>query len=171
MHSRTFFMPDRSGYVVFESDVLLHMYGYAQRYFYHSEAGGQLFSTSPHDSAIVVSVASGPNSRDKRRRHSFVPDAEQATVDRHIQFGLGRYSVGLWHTHPEPNPMPSGLDEATTKEWLNDFHGTMHGFLLAIVGNRGVPPPLTLWLARTSDPRDWIRLDEACPNSANKDIV
>jgi integrative and conjugative element protein (TIGR02256 family) len=160
MNSRTFFMPDRSGYVIFEAKVLSHMYGYAQRRFYHSETGGQLFSSSPHDSAIVITAATGPNSRDQRRRHSFVPDAGQATADRQAQFELGQHSVGLWHTHPEPHPRPSSLDEATTKEWLKDFHGTMHGFLLAIVGNRGTPPALSVWLARTTYRKDWICLEE-----------
>ncbi|HJW56938.1 MAG TPA: Mov34/MPN/PAD-1 family protein [Burkholderiaceae bacterium] len=160
MNSRTFFMPDHSGYVIFETDVLSHMYGYAQRRFYLSEAGGQLFSSTPHDSAIIISAVSGPNSRDQRRRHSFVPNAEQATTDRREQFGLGRYPIGLWHTHPESNPTPSSLDESTTKEWLGDFLGTMHGFLLAIVGNRGAPPALSVWLARTTNPEDWICLEE-----------
>lgn len=160
MNSRSFFLPDKSGYVIFEPTVLGHMYAHVQRRFYQKEAGGQIFSETPHDSAVVVKGISGPNSRDKRQRHGYVPDAAQATADRLLQLQQGRYPVGLWHTHPEAYPEPSGLDQLTTREWLSDFQGSMHGFLLVILGNVEVPPNMTVWLARTAAREDWIRLEE-----------
>lgn len=160
MGNRIFFMPDRSGYIVFEQGVLLHMYGHVQRRYWSCEAGGQLFSSSPNDSAVLISAASGPNSRDQRSRHAFRPNAPQATQDRQMQFALGKHAVGLWHTHPEPCPSPSGLDERTTKEWLSDFEGQMTGFLLVIVGNKGEVPAMAVWLASNSTRSDWIRMPE-----------
>jgi integrative and conjugative element protein (TIGR02256 family) len=158
--NRSFFLPDRSGYVVFGPSVLAHMYAHAQRRFYQKEAGGQIFSRAPHDVAVVVEAISGPNSDDKRQRHGYVPDAAQATEDRRLQLQQGGYPVGLWHTHPEAHPEPSGLDHKTTKEWLDEFRGAMHGFLLVIVGNCGDPPNMAVWLARTARLEDWIRLEE-----------
>jgi len=160
VNSRSFFLPDKSGYVVFEPNVLEHMYAHVQRRFYQTEAGGQIFSEAPEDSAVIIKSITGPNSSDKRQRHGYIPDSKQATADRLLQLQQGSYPVGLWHTHPEAYPEPSGLDQQTTKEWLSDFQGAMHGFLLVILGNKGDPPNMTVWLATSAVRENWIRFEE-----------
>lgn len=160
MNRRSFFLPDKSAYVVLEPDVLEHMYSHAQRRYWQKEAGGQIFSEAPEQSAIIIKGVTGPNRRDKRQRHGYEPDPQEATIDRSAQLLLGRYPVGLWHTHPEATPSPSGLDRKSTKEWLMDFQGVMHGFLLVIIGNVGEPPNMAVWLARTTVSREWICLEE-----------
>ena len=40
-----------------------HMYKHAQTRVWHREAGGQLFSSTPHESIVVVSVVTGPMQR------------------------------------------------------------------------------------------------------------
>lgn len=84
----------------------------------------------------------------------------RANNDRHVQFKDGRYAVGLWHTHPEHWPRPSGQDEQTTRAYLESFQGDMTGFLLVILGNAGVPPTMTVWLASKNSFASWVKLRE-----------
>jgi len=107
-----------------------------------------------------VSVATGPYPRDTRSRHQFVPDLPSATYDRQIQFDLDCHAVGLWHTHPEVNPTPSNQDYNTTREYLEAFHGMMDGFLLVILGNRGNPLNMAVWMAAMKPVGTWIKLEE-----------
>ena len=108
----------------------------------------------------VVSVASGPHSRDIRSRHNFVPDLPSANRDRQIQFNLGKHSIGLWHTHPESYPSPSSQDYNTTREYLDAFNGMMDGFLLVILGNCGNPLNMVVWMATKNQIGSWVRLEE-----------
>lgn len=160
MSNRTFLLPDNRGYVLFTDLVLQHMYRHAQIHFWQREAGGQLFSPAPHESAVVVSVATGPQPRDLRGRHLFVPDLRSATDDRRRQFEQGRHAVGLWHTHPEPSPSPSAQDYETTLKYLEAFHGAMNGFLQTILGNHGNPLNMAVWVASTEQNGTWTRLKE-----------
>jgi len=161
MISRLFYLPDGAGYVLFDELVLTHMYGYAQTRWLDREAGGQLFSHSPHDSAVIITHATGPHRSDVRRRHAFIPDPRRATADRHSHFAEGRHAVGLWHTHPEANPTPSEQDRITAMDYLDAFEGAMKGFLLVILGNQGCPLHLALWLARADHRSTWRKLAEA----------
>ena len=160
MNSRSFFLPDKAGYVIFEPEVLEHMYKHVQPRYYHTEAGGQIFSKAPEDSAVLIDSISGPNPDDKRQRHGYVPHSKQATADRLLHLQQDRYPVGLWHTHPERHPEPSSLDQQTTREWLSDFKGAMHGFLPVILGNTGDPPNMAVWLASSAILENWTRLEE-----------
>lgn len=161
MSNRTFLLPDNRGYVLFTDPVLVHMYRHAQTRIWHREAGGQLFSPAPQESAVVVSVATGPHPRDIRGRHIFVPDLRSATNDRQMQFDQRRHAVGLWHTHPESSPSPSTQDYETTLRYLDAFHGAMNGFLLAILGNHGSPVNMVVWVATSEPTGTWIQLEEA----------
>ena len=160
MVSRTFLLPDNRGEVVFVCDVLQHMYHHAQTRFWHKEAGGQLFSKVPHQSSVILSVATGPYPKDSRSRHNFIPDLPLATSDRHIQFKLGKHAVGLWHTHPEAFPSPSIQDYNTTREYLEAFNGMMDSFLLVILGNYGDPLNMVVWMATMKPIGAWNQLKE-----------
>jgi len=160
MSSRTFVLPDNRGIVIFEDVVLLQMYRHAQTQLWDREAGGQLFSPEPHVSEVVVSVATGPHRKDKRTRYQFVPDLPSATRDRETQFAMGRHAVGLWHTHPEDNPVPSDLDCTTTRQYLDAFNGEMYGFLLVILGRSGNPFNMSVWIASKNTNGSWLQLDE-----------
>lgn len=160
MNERRFELPGERGLVIFSEGLLKHIYRYAQTSFCDREAGGQLFSTTPEQSEVLVSLATGPHQQDRRTRHGFFPDIPKATADRVEQFAKGFHAVGLWHTHPEAWPTPSDRDRITTQEYLKAFQGEMEGFLLAIVGNQGSPPKLTVWLAWNSHFDSWRQLPE-----------
>jgi len=134
------------------------MYEHAQVRGHQKEAGGQLFSSAPQHEIVITSKATGPYATDHRSRHAFNPDPLQATLDRKSLFGHGLYPIGLWHTHPESNPNPSGRDRQTTAEFLKAFNGDLNGFVLAILGNHGHPLALTLWLATVNN--KWLEMKE-----------
>lgn len=160
MFERSFLLPEGRGKVVFSSNVLQHMYGYAQTFFWSREAGGQLFSATPEQAAVTISLATGPYGQDRRSRWGFNPDIHKATEDRIQLYAKGLYPVGLWHTHPEPQPRPSNSDRVTTEDYLAAFQGDMEGFLLAILGNKGNPRNLTVWLAGITHTMCWTQLPE-----------
>ncbi|WP_427183783.1 Mov34/MPN/PAD-1 family protein [Bordetella bronchialis] len=135
---RTFFSPNFDSYVLFANDALGHMYAYSQRGCFSKEAGGELFARVIDGHRMVIVHASGPHPQDQRSRHSFVPDERAGAKERLRNYELGLHAVGLWHTHPEHVPVPSGRDRCTTEEYLSAFNGERDRYLMAIIGNRGV---------------------------------
>lgn len=146
---RTFFSPDMGRYVLFTENVLSHMYANAQRRLFQAEAGGEIFSATPRYSSLVVDCATGPHPGDHRSRHSFNPDVEATTKARHTKYAQGRHAVGLWHTHPERQPTPSGRDRCTTEEYLRALKGDRERYLTVIIGNKGEVPAMTVWSAES----------------------
>jgi len=123
------------------------MYGHAQRAWCQAEAGGELFSPSPCSSSLLVDAISGPHHKDRRKRHSYNPNVEAATRARHTEYERGRHAIGLWHTHPERHPSPSGADRKTTEDYLRAFGDDRERYLTVILGNRGEAPAMTVWSA------------------------
>lgn len=158
--SRTFQLPGGGGVVVFSSTVLEHMYGFAQRSCFSREAGGQLFSPVVDKPIVEVTHASGPNRGDRRGRHKIDWDIPQADVDRVAHYSEGRHVVGLWHTHPEAVPSPSGQDEKTTRQYLVAMEENMQAFLQVIIGNKGTIPNMGVWVAQNGARNTWIALEE-----------
>jgi integrative and conjugative element protein (TIGR02256 family) len=156
--NRIFFYPDFRRYVLFRADVLDHMYAHTQRRPWQKEAGGEIYTTDPDTHGLIITAATGPNSGDRRGRYSFNPDIEAATRDRERLFAQGLHAVGLWHTHPEARPVPSGLDHKTTDEYLEAFRGDRDFYLLVILGNRGNPPDIAVWSAGHNDRSRWVEL-------------
>lgn len=159
--SRIFFYPEQARYVLFTDHVLQHMYFHAQRRFWQKEAGGELFSTDPRSDGLIISNAKGPNPSDHRRRNAWSPDTEASDRDRLSEYAQNRHAVGLWHTHPEGAPWPSGRDQGTTWEYLDAFVCDRARYLMAIIGNHGAVPALAVWMADTEPKRCWVQLSEA----------
>lgn len=147
MSCRTFFSPDRARYVLFTESVLRHMYAYAQRAWNQTEAGGEIYSPTPYSSSLLVDAVAGPHPKDRRSRHSYNPDVEAATRMRNAEYRRGRHAIGLWHTHPEARPSPSGRDRTTTEDYLRAFGEDRERYLSVIIGNRGETPEMTVWSA------------------------
>jgi proteasome lid subunit RPN8/RPN11 len=150
MSCRTFFSPDKARYVLFTEGVLQHMYGYAQRRWNQTEAGGEIYSPAPYSSSLLVDAVTGPHPTDHRSRHSYNPDVAAATRARNAAYERGRHAIGLWHTHPEPRPSPSGRDRTTTEDYLSAFGIDRERYLMVIIGNCGETPAMTVWSAEKS---------------------
>lgn len=168
MNNRLFFFPGHGRYVLFTAAALEHMYRHAQRRIWHKEAGGEIYAIDPDANGLIVTSALGPNRGDRRTRCSFNPDIEAAKRDRERQFAVGLHAVGLWHTHPEAHPCPSGRDRQTTAEYLSAFQGDRIYYLMVIVGNCGFPPHIKVWATSQDICKTWVELMEASQGLAPK---
>lgn len=147
MSCRTFFSPDRTRYVLFTESVLRHIYGYAQRAWYKTEAGGEIYSPAPYSSSLLVNAVTGPYTKDRRKRNSYNPNVEAVTRARKAEYERGRHAIGLWHTHPEPRPTPSRPDRTATEDYLRAFFDDRERYFSVIIGNFGEAPAMTVWSA------------------------
>lgn len=160
MTIRIFFDYAFTHYVLFTTDALTHIYAHAQRRLWQKEAGGELFANDPDASGLVITAATGPNPRDRRSCCSWNPDTAAADRDRRQQFVHDRHAVGLWHTHPESFPSPSGRDRQTTHDYLDAFHGERIRYLMVTLGNSGDPPNMAVWAASYESRNTWTELVE-----------
>lgn len=156
-----FFYANSTHYVLFTEQALEHMYAHAQRWPWQREAGGEIFSTVPGASGLIIASAAGPNASDRRSRTSWNPDTAAADLGRHNEFAQGRHAVGLWHTHPEMSPTPSDLDRETTSEYLKSFQGQRSRYLMVIIGNRGKTPSMAVWAFTCEAGGRWEELKES----------
>lgn len=89
------------------------MQAFAQLHWWNTEAGGVLLGRHLLDSHdVVVDEVTTPQSSDRRSRFSFFRSRRHETLARErwqVQSGTMAY-LGLWHTHPETDPTPSGVD-------------------------------------------------------------
>ena len=102
---------------------LKQMQAFAQRRFWDSEAGGVLLGRHLLDSHdVVVDEVSMPQSSDRRSRFAFFRSSkhEQVARQRWRQENSTSAYLGLWHTHPERDPMPSGVDR---RDWAQAVSG------------------------------------------------
>ncbi|ASD20694.1 Mov34/MPN/PAD-1 family protein [Pseudomonas aeruginosa] len=154
-------LPGGSRYVLFTQPVLDYMYSHAQRRWWQKEAGGEIFSRVPDSSGLIIDTVAGPNPNDRRSRHSWNPDCLAGDADRLSQFQQGLHAVGLWHTHPEPVPQPSARDRETTIDYLKAFNKERSRYLMVIIGNRGTPPTMSVWITLQERRGSWVQLQES----------
>lgn len=119
--------------LAFTDSVLDHISSYRQTGWLDREAGGQLFARIL-DNEIIIEMATGPRSKDRRTRHSYVPHrkSEQAEIDEYHTKGL--HYVGDWHTHPEPIAKPSPRDDANMRDCFTKSKHQLNAFVMAIAG-------------------------------------
>lgn len=89
------------------------MLAYAQHHWWNCEAGGVLLGRHLLDSRdVVVDEVSTPQKSDRRRRFAFFRSSRHEHIARQRWSEQERTSayLGLWHTHPEPDPNPSSVD-------------------------------------------------------------
>lgn len=122
----------------FTESVIALLWSRAQRRWYQRESVGQLFSSDLTGRVIVIDCASVL--RPKRSGWSSVTfDFDEATSQRNSLFREGKHCVGLWHTHPEANPTPSGTDARLAADHAQAARPVLNGLVFAIVGNRSFP--------------------------------
>jgi proteasome lid subunit RPN8/RPN11 len=122
----------------FSPEVLAKLDGHAQRRWYQRESVGQLFARDLTQAVIRLDLAT--SLKPKRSSTSSVTfDTDEALRQREHQLANGRYCVGLWHTHPEPTPEPSGTDAQLAADHAKAALSVLHGLVFVIVGNRTFP--------------------------------
>lgn len=108
---------------------LKQMQLFAQRRCWDSEAGGVLLGRHLLDSHdVVVDEVSTPQSSDRRSRFGFFRSSkhEQVARQRWLEENSTSAYLGLWHTHPERDPTPSGVDQRDWKQAVagDTYEGT-----------------------------------------------
>lgn len=73
-------------------------------------------------------------------------DPKTAMTERTRLLADGLHCIGLWHTHPEPRPVPSGEDKALAKEHALAAIPQLSGLVFVIVGTAGLPTGLQVWV-------------------------
>jgi integrative and conjugative element protein (TIGR02256 family) len=99
------------------------MQAYAQHRWWDREAGGVLMGRHLLDSHdVVVDEVSTPQDADRRSRCNFFRSREHEQVARQRwrqEYSTSAY-LGLWHTHPERDPMPSSVDRNDWQQAVAD---------------------------------------------------
>lgn len=112
------FCRPNGGRIKVTSPVLKVMQAYAQHSRTATEAGGVLLGRYIQNSNdVVVDAVTEPMPGDRRTRCSFfrAKARHQAAINAAWEASDGTCTyLGEWHTHPEANPTPSGVD---TKGW------------------------------------------------------
>ena len=128
-----------SGQILILTDEILdHFDQHRQLSTKSREAGGQLFACLDGKN-IVIKLATGPRSSDRRSYRSFVPNriAERREI-KHL-FREGFHYVGDWHTHPEPQPQPSRTDISSFQDMFQKSRHQLARFVMIIVGTAETP--------------------------------
>jgi integrative and conjugative element protein (TIGR02256 family) len=122
--------------VLIEDDVLHRLQAYRQIGRAAREAGGVLLGYRRGEH-LHVAAATVPAALDQRSRYGFVrlDPSHQARATRGWKLSGGRLDyLGDWHTHPEADPQPSGLD---CLEWRKLCLTVGAGLLFVVVGTEG----------------------------------
>lgn len=99
--------------LIFVEQAIKQMQAFAQHRWWDREAGGILMGRHLLDSNdLVVDEVSTPQDTDRRDRCNFFRSRkhEQVSRLRWLQEHNTSAYLGLWHTHPERDPSPSGVD-------------------------------------------------------------
>ncbi|HUN91134.1 MAG TPA: Mov34/MPN/PAD-1 family protein [Burkholderiaceae bacterium] len=112
-----------------------------QRAWWHLETGGQLFA-GIRGKLARVEVATVTGGRSSRRGRRFRPDPLQQRAEVSFHASRGLCYVGDWHTHPEDEPAPSGIDEATMLDVFRSANPPWGAMLMIIVGRARFPAGL-----------------------------
>ena len=108
--------------LILVEEAIEQMLAFRQRAWWQSEAGGVLLGRHLLDTDdVVVDEVTTPQKSDRRSRFGFFRSEKHSTIAR------SRWSeeastlayLGLWHTHPELDPTPSGVDRQDWKQALS----------------------------------------------------
>lgn len=146
----SFFLSGADWDLRFSERVISVLSRHAQRHWFQRESVGQLFSSDLSNQKILIDTATVL--RPKRSAWANVTfDFEDAQAQRETLFREGMHCVGLWHTHPEANPSPSGTDARLAADHAKAARPVLNGLVFAIVGTQPFP---TGWYVGVHDGRE-----------------
>lgn len=114
--------------LIFVAGAVQQMLEFRQRSWWQAEAGGVLLGRYLLDTDdVVVDEVTTPQKSDRRSRFSFFRSKKHGVIaqNRWSEEVSTLAYLGLWHTHPEPDPTPSGVDRQDWTQALSSdtFHG------------------------------------------------
>lgn len=91
-------------------------------------------------------------------------DPNQAAQERKALFAKGWHCVGLWHTHPEPQPHPSSEDWILAKDHAIAARGQLTGLVFGVLGTSAPPAGLRIWVHDGKQAHE-LKFDDAMPSA------
>lgn len=114
---------------------------YRQNSIWAKEACGILIGGyDKQNKVIYVEQCTKPLRGDRRRRKSYTirDHGHQKIVDEvYLKSGGTSFYLGTWHTHPEPDPSPSAIDQADWQKCINR-NLNIPVLLFVIVGTKSI---------------------------------
>lgn len=140
-----FELADANWRLEFGRDAMRTMLSYAQTNRWSRESVGQLYTRDLSQPIIVVEHATWlqPKSSSWSRVRF---DPQKAFAERQVLFQSGLHCIGIWHTHPESNPTPSGEDVRLSKDYALAASSQLRGIVFLIVGTRPYPDGFRVWI-------------------------
>lgn len=122
-------------------DLIRRLFIWNQRCPHSKEAGGLILGFVDSDTnGLLAEELTTPGQGDKRSRTSFFRSKRhqrEAELWNLETDGKGT-QLGLWHTHPEANPKPSGIDLHDCENVLKNGKFACNGLLYLIVGTKTI---------------------------------
>lgn len=126
------------GKIKLTSQVVTQLQGFKQTDLDMKEAGGIFMGRFIKGSKdIVIDAVTSPMEDDKQKRFSFkrLSPLHQAAIDTFYKETKGTcHYLGEWHTHPEEDPEPSGVDRRDWKRKLKEDTFSNRYLYFIIVG-------------------------------------
>ena len=143
--SMKFQLVDAHWTLEFAPDATAVMCANAQTQKMSCEAVGQLYTRDLTCPSVVIEHATVLKPRSASRgRVQF--DPRSAYEERTDLFKHGLHCVGIWHTHPEPHPSPSGEDRCLARDYAAAAKSTLSGIVFVIVGTLPLPNAFRVWV-------------------------
>lgn len=140
-----FELADANWKLEFAADAIRVMLSHAQTGVKSRESVGQLYTRDLTTPTVLVEHATRlPPKAASWARVQF--DPKKAYEERQQHFAQGLHCVGLWHTHPEPLPNPSGEDRQLARNYAIAAGQHVQGIVFAIVGTRLHPNGFRVWI-------------------------
>lgn len=134
----TFSLPNAAWAMRFEDSTVSMLQSRSQRGYRSKESVGQLFTPDLTAPTIVIAAATALKAR-RASWSSVTFDPDEAMHQREELLLRGLHCIGLWHTHPEPMPEPSRVDERLAADHAQAAVSTLNGLAFVIVGNQAFP--------------------------------
>lgn len=138
-------IPGAKWRMYFTSETLAVLTKTVQRGTRSKEQVGQLFTRDLTGDLVEIVHATKLSPKwASFARVKFEP--KTAIAERTKLFDQGLHCIGLWHTHPEPRPVPSGEDRVLAKEHALAAIPQLSGLVFVIVGTSSFPTGLQVWV-------------------------
>lgn len=122
----------------FSEQVIAVLSSHAQRRWYQRESVGQLYASDLTGRIILVDAATVLRPK-KSAWTSVTFDIDEVQAQRETLLRERMHCIGLWHTHPEANPSPSGTDVRLAADHAQSAKSVLNGLVFVIVGSRPFP--------------------------------
>jgi len=128
-------LPDSTQPLIIEAHVLTTFTEARQLNASDKETGGLLLARVSKEEVRILEATKAEKNA-SISRFLFQPNLKQKRRIVQEAFKDGLHFIGEWHTHPEKDPSPSGLDRYSMTDSFRRSKHELDCFVMIIVGNR-----------------------------------